>query len=86
MIDPKELAKGGFGAAAARRREREAQRATERRRDAMSPVPVSDTLPEGTSPRDVPAAPAPERPIAPAGEAASDATKPDETTQRPDAQ
>lgn len=86
MIDPKELAKGGFGAAAARRREREAQRASERRGDVMSAVPVSDILPEPTPPQSEPAVAAAERPTAPVGEASPDAARPEDTTRRPAAE
>lgn len=84
MIDPKELAKGGFGAAAARRREREAERATERHPDVAPAVPVADAV-AGVEPRQSEAiAPAPERPTVPAREAAPEVVPVHKTTQRPD--
>jgi hypothetical protein len=85
MIRPKELARGGLDAAAARRREREAERATERLSDVVPPVPVADPL-DGVKPRQSDAtAPALEPPAVPAREAAQAAAPGDETTQRPDA-
>jgi hypothetical protein len=85
MIDPKELAKGGFGAAAARRREREAERATERQRGTPSTLPVADALPGRAPAQDEPLMPAHDQPTTPVRDAALESASADKTTRRPDA-
>ena len=61
MAGPKSLVRRSLGAAAARRREREAERATERLSDGAPAVPVADAVAAPAPPQNRPVALAPDQ-------------------------
>ena len=84
MAGPKSLARRGFGAAAARRREREAERTTERLSDMAPPVPMANAPTGGAPPQNQSVAPAPDQSAAPVRGSAGERAQGAETPQHSD--
>jgi hypothetical protein len=83
MAGPKRLTTRGFGIAAARRREREAERATERQPDVAAAVPVASAAAGGAPAQNEPVALAPDQSTAPVNGSTAERARGDERPRNP---